>query len=107
MSLSGMLVNTVDIRLFSDPINVAGKNVPQETLVEGVKASVQQSSSAARNDQDIEGAIASGKAFFDHDPGVRTGDRLIWGGRTLECQAPALDEAGRGVLWTVRWTEVL
>lgn len=106
MSLSGLLVNSVDITKYSDPVNVAGANVPTETVVSSVPCSVQQSSGAARTDQDIEGSVASGKVFFDRDPGVRSGDRMVWGGRILVAEAGAIDEAGRGILWTVRWSEV-
>lgn len=106
MSLSGMLVNTISTKVFGPPTNVGGTNVPSETITAGVKASIQESSAAARSDQDIEGTTAGGKAFFDRDPGVKYGDQLLYGSRVLVCQNSATDEAGRGVLFTVRWIEI-
>src|SRR5688500_6361379 len=107
MSLSGLLINTVSIVRFSDPVNVGGTNTPTETVVTGVKASVQQSSAAPRTDQDIGGTSATGSAFFDRDPGVRSGDHLLYGSRILVCSGPAIDEAGRGIVFKVRWDEIL
>jgi hypothetical protein len=107
MSLSGLLINRVDVVKFSDPINVSGTNAPTSTTTASVPASVQQSSAAPRTDQDIEGTTATGAAFFDHDPGVRSGDHLLYGSRILVCSGPAIDEAGRGIVFKVRWDEVL
>lgn len=107
MSLQGLLINEISILRVGDPVNVNGANVPSTTTEAGVFCSVQQSSAAQRTDQDIEGATATGKAFFASDPNVRTGDILIWGTRSLEVVAPAIDDAGRGRLFVVRWNETL
>jgi hypothetical protein len=107
MSLTSLLINEISIVHFGDPQNVGGTNVPTQTTETGIFCSVQQSSGAARTDQDIEGSVSSGKTFFDRDPGVKAGDQLLYNGRVLVVEAPAIDEAGRGVLWTIRWTETL
>lgn len=106
MSLEDLLVNTVDITTYGDPKEVGGLNVPDQTVTAGVPCSIQQESIAASTNSAY-GPIAQGRAFFDRDPGVRANDILCWGARTLQCVGPASDEAGRGVLFAVKWVESL
>jgi hypothetical protein len=106
MSLSSMLDQTVTLTLRGSPVNVGGVNVPAETVVTGVRASIQESSAAPRTEQDVEGSVASGKAFFDADPGVKEGDIITWRGRSLICSGAATDAAGKGILYRLRWTEI-
>lgn len=106
MSLADLLDQSVDITIKGAPANVGGVNVPAVTAVTGVACSIQESSAAPRTEQDIEGSVSSGKAFFDRDPGVKEGDILTWRGRSLICSGPATDAAGKGILFRLRWSEI-
>jgi hypothetical protein len=105
MALADLLINIVSLTKYGTPVNVKGVNVPSATVVSGVNCSIQESSSAPTFGQDKAGSTSSGKAFFASDPGLQADDLINWGPRKLTVIGPAMDEAGRGVLWTCRWTE--
>jgi hypothetical protein len=92
MSLDSLLFNRVTITKFGPATNVGGRNVPSETVQADVPCHVQQSGASSRFGQDVEGASASGRAFFGSDPGVKVNDILDFGGRTLLVVAPAFQE---------------
>jgi hypothetical protein len=107
MALASLLFNRVTITRYGPPVNVGGVNVPEATVIPDVPCNIQQAAASSRFGQDVEGASASGRAFFGSDPGVSVNDILDFGGRTLLVTAPAFQEIGGRGPWRVEWSEVL
>jgi hypothetical protein len=104
MSLESLLINSVIVRRASYS-NDRGQRVASYTE-SVISMSVQPTQPAATDAHGLESAERGWTAYCDHDPGVKRGDLLLFGTRTLEVLGPANDQAGRGRVFVVACREV-
>lgn len=81
--------------------NVRGERVATTTATTW-PASVQEASANRSRVVGADGATATHRVYVPaSDPGVETGDLIVWAGRTLFVLAPAVDQGGRGRVFRI------
>lgn len=102
-------------RLFPAPVTLVrldwidqrGARVPGPSPVETLAmAAVQPIRSDRRILHDLPSSVAAHTVHFASDPRLGVDDRVLWRGKTLRVLAPARDQAGRGVVWSLDAAEV-
>jgi hypothetical protein len=104
MSLADLCINPVTV-LVSTYANVRG--VPTETTTETpLDCSVQPMPSRDRAAWGVEAAEIGHMLYAPTNPGVKAGDVIRWGSRSLAVLGPAQDMAGRGEVFAVACREL-
>ena len=104
MSLADLCINTVTVAV-STSVNVRGV-ASSTTTTATWQCSVQPMASRDRAAWGVEVAEIGHMLYAPTDPGVRVGDVITWGSRSLAVLGPAQDMAGRGEVFAVACKEL-
>lgn len=83
-----------------------GVKVPAGHADTSARASVQAMRADRRIAYELPVALTAFTIYVPADPALAVDDLVVWSGRTLRVLAPALDQAGRGVVWALDCVEV-